>query len=263
MITPKKSLGQHFLRDANIARKIVRSLQVQPADVLLEIGSGAGALTQHLVGTCKHLIGVELDRRAAQVLRDMFGTRMEVLEQDILTVDLTALSRRQRTPIRVVGNIPYYLTSEILFWLFEHHGAVRDATLMMQYEVARRLAAKPKSKEYGILSVVTKFYAVPELLFKVPPTAFYPAPEVDSAVVRLTMRDEVPRCDRELFHRIVRATFGKRRKTLRNTLRSAGFDDDILKRITLNLGKRAEELDLDDFIALVQQLEPYVPVESQ
>jgi 16S rRNA (adenine1518-N6/adenine1519-N6)-dimethyltransferase len=263
MITPKKSLGQHFLRDANIARKIVRALNVQPTDVLLEIGSGTGALTKYLVGSCRHLIGVEVDHRAAELLRETFRGRLELLQEDILSVNLTALAEREHGKIRVVGNIPYYLTSEILFWLFRHHEGVSDATLMTQEEVARRLLAKPGTKQYGILSVAAQFYTQPRMLFKVSPSAFFPPPEVESAVVQLRVKETIPTCDRELFHRVVRAAFGKRRKTLRNTLRSAGFDDTLLPHLSLDLRKRGEELTVDEFVALVRMLEPYSSVTTQ
>jgi 16S rRNA (adenine1518-N6/adenine1519-N6)-dimethyltransferase len=257
MIAPKKSLGQHFLRDENVARKIVHELDLQPRDVVVEIGPGTGALTKHLAPAARTVVGIEVDPRAVLVLRSMFGDAVDVLERDVLTVDLTELAQRHRTALRVVGNIPYNITSAILFWLFEHRTAVRDATLMMQLEVARRLVARPKTKAYGILSVATQFHAVPELLFKVSRNSFYPTPEVDSAILRLRFEKEVPPCNVSLFTALVRATFGKRRKTLRNSLRYMGLSDEQLKGITLDLVRRPEELSLEEFINLARQLEPY------
>lgn len=257
MITPKKSLGQNFLRDTNIARKIVRTIHVQPTDILLEIGPGQGALTKYLVGSCKKTIGVEIDDRAAQLLREMFGDQLELLQTDILEVDLGRLAAKEQGKIRIVGNIPYYITSEILFWIFEQWASVSDATLMMQLEVAQRLCSKPKTKEYGILSVATQFYSEPEILFKVSRNAFFPRPDVDSALVRLVLKQTVPECNRELFHNLVRSTFGKRRKTLRNGLRSMGFDDQVLMKLPADLGRRAEELSVNEFVELSNMLEPF------
>ncbi len=257
MITPKKSLGQNFLRDANIARKIVRTIHVQPTDILLEIGPGQGALTKYLVGICKKTIGVEIDDRAAQLLREMFGGQLELLQTDILEVDLGRLAANEHARIRIVGNIPYYITSEILFWMFEQWESVSDATLMMQLEVAQRLCSKPKRKEYGILSIATQFYSEPEILFKVSRNAFFPRPDVDSALVRLVLKQVVPECNREFFHHLVRSTFGKRRKTLRNGLRSIGFDDQVLMKLPADLGRRAEELSVNEFVELSKMLEPF------
>ncbi len=258
MITPKKSLGQNFLRDANIARKIVRAIHVQPTDLLLEIGPGQGALTKYLVGSCKKTIGVEIDRRAAELLRETFGSQLELLQTDVLAVDLRRVAANENARIRIVGNIPYYITSEILFWMFEQWESVSDATLMMQLEVAQRLCSKPKTKEYGILSVATQFYSKPEILFKVSRNAFFPRPDVDSAVVRLVMKRAVPECNRDLFHTLVRSTFGKRRKTLRNGLRSMGFDDQVLAELPVDLGRRAEELTVNEFVELTRMLEPFI-----
>ncbi len=142
------------------------------------------------------------------------------------------------------------LTSEILFWLFDARTVITDATIMMQLEVAHRLIAPPKNKEYGILSVFTQFYTECELLFKVSRNCFYPKPDVDSAVVRLNIKDPLPQVDENLFRSIVRSTFGKRRKTLRNGLKSLNFEDTVLDRIPFDLKKRPEELSVDEFISL-------------
>lgn len=257
MIVPKKKLGQHFLRDENVARKIVQSAALGADDLVLEIGPGTGALTKHLIQASKHVIGIEIDARAAALLRESFGERMEVVEADLLEVDLHALAARARKPLRVVGNIPYYITSEILFRLFEFRTDIKDATLMMQLEVAQRLIAKPRSKSYGILSVSTQLYTKPEILFKVSRNSFFPKPEVDSAVVHCTMNQSLPRVDLQLFSNVVRATFGKRRKTLRNGLRFLGCSDSQLTELRIDLTQRPEELSVDDFLQLTRQLEPY------
>lgn len=264
MITPKKSLGQNFLRDDNVARKIVQHLHLNPADIVLEIGPGSGMLTKYLVGKCRRLIGVEIDQRAVDLLKETVGEDMEILAQDIRTVNLREVGRESATPLRVVGNIPYYITSEILFWLFEHREVVQDATLMMQIEVARRLNAKPRTKEYGILSVASQFYAEPRLLFKVSPNSFFPPPEVESAVVNLVFKKTVPDCDRELFHIVVRSTFGKRRKTLRNGLKYLGIEEAKLDKLHFDLLRRPEELSVQDFVTLTRELSSWhIAVEDE
>ena len=254
VLKPIKSLGQNFLRDENILHKITESLDVQPGDVLVEIGPGLGALTKHLFEKPVKLIGIEVDERAIRLLRDRFGEKLEIIHQDVLKVDLGALAERSSRPVHVVGNIPYYLTSEILFWLFDARQAITDATLMVQVEVAKRLVAPPKNKEYGILSICTQFYTECELLFKVSRNCFFPKPEVDSAVVRLKFKERLPDGDEKLFRSIVRGTFGQRRKTLRNGLRTLGYDDHILDQLTFDLKKRPEELGVEEFLSLTRIL---------
>ena len=257
MIVAKKSLGQNFLRDENVARNIVASLGLQRDDVVVEIGPGSGALTKYLVKETQTVVGVELDQRAAELLTDTFGSSLTLLRQDILQVDLHSLTKPHGKRLRVVGNIPYYITSEILFHLFDQRDAVQDATLMMQKEVAARLTATPRTKDYGILAVATQFHTKPELLFKVSRNSFYPKPNVDSAVVSLAFARELPPCNIGLFTNIVRSTFGKRRKTLRNGLRYMGFGDKQLDSIGFDLTQRPEELTLEQFLNLTSLLEPF------
>jgi len=257
MIVAKKSLGQNFLRDENVARNIVASLGVRADDAIVEIGPGAGALTKHLIATGAPVIGIEVDVRAAQLLRETFGDALTLVRADVLDVNLAELAGAKRQQVRIIGNIPYYITSEILFWLFDHRSVVRDATLMMQREVAQRLVARPKTKAYGILAVATQFHTEPELLFKVSRNSFYPTPNVDSAVVRLNFKQTLPACNIQLFTGVVRSTFGKRRKTLRNGLRYMGFSDEQLDGIDFDFQQRPEELTVNDFLQLTRFLEPY------
>jgi 16S rRNA (adenine1518-N6/adenine1519-N6)-dimethyltransferase len=257
VLKPIKSLGQNFLRDENILRNIVESLALQDGDVVVEIGSGQGALTKHLFEKPVKLIGIEVDERAVRLLQERFGEKLELLHRDVLDVNLDELAQhngRNGRKVRVVGNIPYYLTSEILFWLFDARAAVSDATLMVQFEVARRLVAPPKNKEYGILSIFTQFYTECEMLFRVSRNCFFPKPEVDSAVVRFKFKEQLPDCDEMLFRSIVRSTFGQRRKTLRNGLKSMGFDDAVLNKIQFDLTKRPEELGVEEFLLLTMLL---------
>lgn len=254
MIIPKKSLGQNFLSDENVARNIVERLNPEADHLLMEIGAGTGALTKHLVGTVRDLIVVEIDRRATDLLKERFSGGCRVLQEDILAVDPDRLVAEYGRPLRVVGNIPYYITSEILFWMFDHRPAFRDATLMMQLEVARRLVAVKKTKEYGILSIFTRFYTEPEMLFRVSRNSFFPRPNVDSAVIRLTFRKDVPAHNEHLLRSIVRGTFGKRRKMLHNSLRSMGFPEEQLAATGMDLKKRPEEWGIEEFLELTGRL---------
>jgi len=255
LLKPKKSLGQNYLQDENILRKIVGGLHLCKDDVVVEIGPGHGALTRHLVDHPIILIGIEVDDRAIELLHTIISKKMLLIHANVLDVDLQEISKKHRKKLKIVGNIPYYLTSEILFWLIDARAAVQEATLMMQVEVARRLVAVPKNKEYGILSVLTQFYTDCEMLFKVSRNCFYPKPDVDSAVVRLKFKDQLPHVDETLFRSVVRATFGKRRKTLRNGLKSLELTEIHLDQIPFDLKKRPEELTVDEFLSLTKSIE--------
>jgi 16S rRNA (adenine1518-N6/adenine1519-N6)-dimethyltransferase len=247
---PIKSLGQNFLRDENILRKIVESLNLRDGDLIIEIGPGQGALTKHLIDMPITLIGIEIDQRAIEILQQKFTDKIILHHISVLDANIHTISEKYQKKLRIVGNIPYYLTSEILFWLFDARTVITDATIMMQLEVAHRLTASPKNKEYGILSVFAQFYTECEMLFKVSRNCFYPKPDVDSAVVSLNFKDSLPQVDEILFRSIVRSTFGKRRKTLRNGLKSLNYEDTVLDQIPFDLKKRPEELSVDEFINL-------------
>jgi 16S rRNA (adenine1518-N6/adenine1519-N6)-dimethyltransferase len=223
-LVPRKSLGQHFLRDPNIVRKIVGCIAPQPGDAVLEIGPGDGALTGLLINAGVDLVAVEIDRRAVERLQMEFGGRAKIVEGDVLTLSLGALARDlgMRKAWRVVGNIPYNITSPILFSILDHRNVVYDATLMMQREVARRLVAPPGTRDYGILSVFCRIFAETELLFDVSRNAFRPVPAVTSSVVRLHPFPEsrVSLSDEATFRSVVRFVFGQRRKMLRHSLGS-------------------------------------------
>jgi 16S rRNA (adenine1518-N6/adenine1519-N6)-dimethyltransferase len=255
-IAPKKSLGQNFLVDRNIAAKIVREFDPKPEDTVVEIGPGEGALTGLLLESGCRLIAVELDPRAAERTRATYGTRIEVIEGDFLRADLAAIARDHGVEkLRVIGNIPYYITSPILFHLIEGRGAVADAMMMMQREVADRLVARPRTKDYGILAVMTQTYTRPKRLFDVGARCFFPAPNVTSAVVRLEFRDLDGIAGLERQHgQIVRAAFSLRRKTLRNSLAqllsTQQERDRVFGQAGIDPGARAEELDPEKFIRL-------------
>jgi 16S rRNA (adenine1518-N6/adenine1519-N6)-dimethyltransferase len=244
-LRPRKSLGQNFLRDDNIARKIVRTFRPAREDVVLEIGPGEGALTRHLAGAVGTLVVVDIDERVVQRMQSLYpGGEVEILHEDFLATDLAALAERSRRPLRILGNIPYNITSPILFHVLDHRSHVVDLTIMVQKEVARRMAARPGTKDYGILSVFCAMFAETRLLFDVSPNAFFPKPKVTSSVLRLTFLPS-PRetlADERFFRTMVRGVFGKRRKTLRNSLAYVLQGEIPERPAGVNLGRRPEEL---------------------
>lgn len=260
---PKQSLGQNFLVDGNIARKIVRAIAPAKGDVVVEIGPGRGAITGLLAESECRLVLVEIDRRFSVELAQRFPpSRAEVVHGDILGVSLAELSGRFGKRLRVVGNIPYHLTSPILFKLFDEFRSVSDCTLMVQKEVALRIVSGPGVKDYGILSVMTLLHGEPGVLFDVSPNCFFPKPKVTSSIVRVAMRDELPAgVDLGLLRAVVRGTFGKRRKTLRNSLRylaDAGtVPGESLSGSPVPLDLRPEQLTPEDFIRLTRHIASY------
>ena len=255
-LRPKQSLGQNFLRDPNTARKIVASLKAPPDAHVVEIGPGEGALTGFLLEKYPCFTAVEIDERAVAVLREKFGSA-DVRQLDVLKIAWEDLAAEKGAPIHVIGNLPYNITSQILFGVVDAAEVVREAVVMMQLEVAERLVAEPRTKAYGILSVQMQLFARPELLFKVPRTVFFPRPDVTSAVVRLEVERPGTRLggvDRELLRTIVRTAFNQRRKTLHNSLgiwtrdRGIPLPEDFQKR-------RAEELTPGEFVDLTRYLE--------
>jgi 16S rRNA (adenine1518-N6/adenine1519-N6)-dimethyltransferase len=258
----KKSLGQHFLHNPRVIHKIVASLDLDSKDRILEIGCGTGALTAHLADRVGQFTGVELDRTLFEALGSTFrGPGVCFLNQDILTLDLEGLfpelAPRQR--IKVVGNLPYYISSPIVEWLGRQSNWFESVTIMLQAEVADRLLAKPGSKEYGVLTVTSHYHFHSRRLFPVKASAFRPIPKVDSAVVRLEPKTIKPldlTGERKFFD-FVKRCFSFRRKTLRNCLKGS-CDPKRLERALADLEKpldvRAECLSLEDFLSLFAQL---------
>ncbi len=249
---PLKRLGQNFLTSVHIQKKIVAALEITPADVVLEIGPGKGALSEHIIaGKPKAFYAVEVDRRWCDHLDERFAGRIAILNEDFLELDLKRFGAR----LKIIGNIPYNITSPIFFKLVEEHAIIHSAVLMVQKEVARRLTAPPGGKDYGILSVVAQSYAAVRYLFEVRRGNFFPRPEVDSAVIRLVFHKTLDGADNaELFRRIVRHCFNYRRKMLRNSL-SRIFDKSIVYSLTaIDLNLRPEQLTVQDFKELSNEL---------
>ena len=247
----KKHLGQNFLHERSVVDRIVLAVDPRPGDRIVEIGPGQGALTLPLLDRHGALTAIEFDRDLLQPLAAAAVTHgaLTLIAADVLTVDFTALA--DGTPLRLVGNLPYNLSSPILFHALDHAAAVRDMHFMLQKEVVERMAAGPGSKVYGRLSVMLQAYCAVTPLFTVGPGAFRPAPKVDSAVVRLVPRPagEIGIEDPRRFAHVVRAAFGQRRKTLRNALDGV-VDSTAMLAAGVRPEARAEQLHVADFIRL-------------
>jgi len=253
-VRPKKHLGQHFLADPNIARRIVDALQL-PAGVgqVLEIGPGMGVLTQHLLANPAYQTSVvEIDPESVAYLKAHYpALEPRIYATDFLRQDLGALFPGQ--PLALIGNFPYNISSQIFFAVLDNRQQVREVVGMLQKEVAQRLAEPPGSKTYGILSVLLQAYYKIEYLFTVPPHVFVPPPKVESAVVRLTRNDiEQLGCDEKLFFGVVKQAFQTRRKTLRNALKPFGLPAEATTDAIFD--KRAEQLGVADFVRLTQRV---------
>ena len=248
---PKKSLGQHFLTDRTYIEKIVMAVNPQPGDRLVEIGPGQGAITFPLLRRHGELTAIEFDRDLITPLMEAAEGvgRLTIIHKDVLDVDFGKLAGEDR--LRLVGNLPYNLSSPILVHAIEHAASIRDMVFMLQKEVVDRMAAEPGSKVYGRLSVMLQAYCHVDSLFVVPPGAFRPPPKVDSAVVRLRPLPAAERHDADpaAVERVVRAAFGQRRKTLRNALNGI-VDEAGFAAAGVRNDLRAEQLDVADFIAL-------------
>jgi len=276
VITPRKSLGQNFLVDSRVAARIINAVSPLPTDIVIEIGPGKGELTRALVARSGHTVAVEIDRRLIEGLRSSLPReKFTLVEDDALRVNwselaalgeveidrffgsvpLTSTKRR----VRVVANLPYYISTPIIERLIRAGGTIHDMTLMLQNEVAERITSLPGRKEYGSLSVLVQCYCVATKLFEVAPSAFKPAPKVRSAVVSLVVRERaaVNVDDEDRFFALVRAAFAQRRKTIANNLKafvgSIGLTTSIefaLERAGIDARRRAETLSIEEFNAL-------------
>jgi 16S rRNA (adenine1518-N6/adenine1519-N6)-dimethyltransferase len=249
---PRKRFGQHFLTDEHVIAQIMCAVAPQPRDLLVEIGPGLGALTVPLASRLNRLHVVELDRDIVARLRsDYPADRLVIHAGDALAFDFSALG----SGLRVIGNLPYNISTPILFHLTRHIAAIRDVHVMLQKEVVARILARPGTPEYGRLSVMLQYYFEPEKILDVAPAAFRPRPRVESTMVRLSprRRTDAHRCDEVLLEGVTKAAFSQRRKTLRNTLRPY-FEATDFAELGVAPGARAQELPVEDFVRIARHL---------
>ncbi|TVQ70849.1 MAG: 16S rRNA (adenine(1518)-N(6)/adenine(1519)-N(6))-dimethyltransferase RsmA [Oceanospirillales bacterium] len=253
----RKRFGQNFLQDQSVIQRIIRSISPKADDALVEIGPGLGALTEELLANAGHLDAIELDRDLVPILRTKFfryGDQFRIHEADAMKFDYTTLCTDQKR-LRVVGNLPYNISTQLIFHLLSHHQHIADMHFMLQKEVVERLAAGPGEKNYGRLSIMAQYYCRVDNLFLVPPEAFDPIPKVDSAIVRLTPYETLPYEALEVnqLQNVVRTAFNQRRKTLRNNLKEL-ISAESLEALDINPGERPERLDLQAFIRISDHL---------
>ena len=259
----QKKYGQNFLIDPRVLDKIVAAAEISPDDFVLEIGPGIGTMTQYLCASAREVAAVEIDKALILILEDTLKDfdNVQVINEDILKVDVGALAREknQGRPIKVVANLPYYITTPIIMGLLEGHVPFESITIMVQKEVADRMKTGPGSKEYGALSLAVQYYVEPEIVANVPPNCFMPRPRVGSAVIRLTRHKNPPVdvLDEKLMFRLIRASFNQRRKTLVNGLKNSpdlDFSREEIEAAITAIGKpltiRGEALTLKEFAAL-------------
>ena len=258
-----KKFGQNFLIDTHVLDKIVRAAEITPEDYVLEIGPGIGTLTQYLCESAKHVFAVEIDDNLIPILQETLSPydNVTVIHNDVLKLDINKLveEKCEGKRIKVVANLPYYITTPILMGLFESHVPMESVTVMVQKEVAQRMQALPGGKDYGALSLAVQFYAEPYIVANVPPNCFIPRPGVGSAVIRLNRYQEPPVKvkDEQLMFRLIRASFNQRRKTLQNGIANSGelsFTKEQIAKALESLGIsaniRGESLSLAEFAAL-------------
>ena len=266
--TFQKKFGQNFLIDTHVLDKIIQAAEITKEDMVLEIGPGIGTMTQYLAESAGKVIAVEIDRNLIPILSETLSgyENVRIINEDVLKVDIRELAERENggRPIKVVANLPYYITTPIIMGLFESHVPVESITVMVQKEVAQRMQTGPGNKNYGALSLAVQFYAKPYIVANVPPNCFMPRPKVGSAVIRLTRHEKPPVdvADEKLMFDIIRAAFNQRRKTLYNALRNSGkfeSSDEMIADAIAQLGKgagvRGETLTLEEFARLSNDIQ--------
>lgn len=252
-VKAKKHLGQHFLKDENIAKKIADTLSLKDYNSILEIGPGMGVLTKYLLEKETITYVIEIDSESVEYLQaNYLNLAPRIIEKDFLKYDLKEVFKESQ--FAIIGNFPYNISTQIVFKVLEMRAQIPEFSGMFQKEVAQRICEKEGSKAYGILSVLTQAFYNAEYLFTVPPSVFNPPPKVDSGVLRLTRKEhlDLP-CDEALFFRVVKTAFQQRRKTLRNSLKTFNLSDNLKANAIFD--KRPEQLSVDSFIELTQLIE--------
>lgn len=259
----QKKFGQNFLIDTHVLERIIDAAGITKDDFVLEIGPGIGTMTQYLCESAREVVAVEIDQNLIPILAETLGgyDNVTVMNDDILKVDIVRLAKEKNggRPIKVVANLPYYITTPIIMGLFESHVPIDSITIMVQKEVADRMQVGPGTKDYGALSLAVQYYAKPEIIANVPPNCFMPRPNVGSAVIRLTRHETVPVSvdDEKLMFRLIRASFNQRRKTLANGLNNSPeirLSKEMIQKSIIELGVpvtiRGEALTLEQFAEL-------------
>lgn len=261
--TARKRFGQNFLHDDQIIQSIVAAINPQANDFLIEIGPGLGALTEPVAEQIEHLTVIELDRDLAERLRHhpFLHQKLTVIEQDVMRFDFQQLAQQSDKPLRIFGNLPYNISTPLMFHLFQYHDVIQDMHFMLQKEVVNRLCAGPNSKAYGRLTIMAQYFCQVIPVLEVPPSAFKPAPKVDSAVVRLVPHKVLPYPVKDLYwlNRICTQAFNQRRKTLRNSLMDL-FTAEQLVELEIKLTDRAENLTIADYARLANWLADNPPL---
>ena len=265
--TFQKKFGQNFLIDTHVLDKIIRAAEIGPEDCVLEIGPGIGTMTQYLACAAGRVVAVEIDRALIPILEDTLDgyDNVRIINEDVLKLDIRELAEKENggRPLKVVANLPYYITTPIIMGLFENHVPVKSITVMVQKEVADRMQVGPGTKDYGALSLAVQYYSKPYIVANVPPNCFMPRPKVGSAVIRLDRYEKPPVevADEKLMFRIIRASFNQRRKTLVNGLKNSPelvFSKEEIESAVEQLGKgmsvRGESLTLEEFAFLSNKL---------
>lgn len=266
----QKKFGQNFLIDTRVLEKIVSAADITKDDMVLEIGPGIGTMTQYLCEAAREVVAVEIDKNLIPILEDTLSAydNVSIINEDVLKVDIKALADEKNggRPIKVVANLPYYITTPIIMGLFEADVPLKSITIMVQKEVAYRMKEGPGSKDYGALSLAVQYYSDPEIIAEVPPNCFIPRPNVASTVIKLnkceTKKVEVK--DEALMFRLIRLSFNQRRKTLKNSLTNGGLPVDketignVIKELFDNESIRGEALTLSDFALLADKLKEYI-----
>ncbi len=263
----QKKFGQNFLIDTNVLNKIISSAQITKEDCVLEIGPGIGTMTQYLAENAGEVVAVEIDKALIPILQDTLSAydNVTVINEDVLKLDINRIVQEKNAgrPVKVVANLPYYITTPIIMGLFESHVPLKSITVMVQKEVADRMQVGPGTKDYGALSLAVQYYAKPEIVANVPPNCFIPRPNVGSAVIRLTRHEEPPVRveDEQKLFTIIRASFNQRRKTLVNGLGNAqtlSFSKEHIAEVLSGMGLsatvRGEALTLEQFARLSNEL---------
>lgn len=263
----QKKFGQNFLIDTHVLDKIIQAAEITKDDFVVEIGPGIGTMTQYLACAAGGVAAIEIDKALIPILEDTLSgyENVTIINEDVLKVDLNELAERMNggRPVKVVANLPYYITTPIIMGLFEKHVPVKSITVMVQKEVADRMQVGPGTKDYGALSLAVQYYAKPYIVANVPPNCFMPRPSVGSAVIRLTVHEETPVkvSDEALMFSIIRASFNQRRKTLQNGLKSASelniskeLTVQILEEMGLSPSVRGEALTLEQFAAFTNRV---------